>query len=335
MWRDVGLLLSLGTGLATGFYAPRARAEPPGPPPLRVSLEYDAEPGLDCPSESDFRARVARQLGYAVFVEPGAGQRLRIQISRAGERAQARIEWFDRAQNSEGERQLTSSAPGCADLARSLAFAVAVQIQLHASAAAPDEPASSPPPEPVAPPPPSPRAEPKPTPTPPLERGTKRAWFIGSGVLVRTGFSPGVGVGARAFGAVAIDSALLELSGHVTGPSRSRQADGSGFSAYELGASLAPCLRVAPLGLCVVGSASFLQVRGEGVDVARSPSSLLASAGGRLQLLWPRLGRVGVLVAGEVVAILTPRDVFLNESKVWSTAPVAVTLSLNIAGIFE
>jgi len=335
MWRRACLLLSLGLGLASGLCTQRAHAE--SPPPLRVSLEYEVDAGLDCPSESDFSARVVHQLGYPVFVEPGAGQRLRIQISRGGERAQARIEWFDRDQNSEGERRLTSGGPGCADLARSLAFAVAVQIQLHASAAAPASTDAAEPAEP-APAPASAPARPEPSaPTPPPRVAPPRRtrWLLGAGVLGRSGFSPGVGFGGRAFGALAFDAASFEVSALATAPSSFRQSDGSGFTAYELGGSIAPCLRLPPLGLCAVGTASLLRVHGEGVDRARSPSSLLASAGGRLQVLWPRLGRLGVLVAGEVVAILTPRDVSLNETNVWTTAPVAFTLSLNFAGIFE
>ncbi len=76
-------------------------------------------------------------------------------------------------------------------------------------------------------------------------------------------------------------------------------------------------------------------MQGEGVDRTRNPSSLLAAAGGRVQLLLPVLSRLGVLATGEVVAILTPRTVLLNESEVWSTAPVAVTVSLNFAGILS
>jgi hypothetical protein len=334
MWRHVGLL-SIGSCLALGFHTGRARAEPPSK--LRVSLEYEVDAGLDCPGADDLRERVVRQLGYSAFVEPGSGQRLRIQISRVSERAQARIEWFDRARNSEGERRLSSTTPGCEELARNLAFAVAVQIQLHA---AEQSPASS---APSAPAPPA-AALPEPSPqrkdAAPVARRSASSrntptWLVGAGGMARSGFSPRIVPGGRAFGAVAIDAALLELSAHASGLSRLRQADGSGFSSYEIGASLAPCFRLPPLGFCAVGTASYLHVRGEGVDLTRSPSSLLAAAGGRVQLLWPKLGRFGLLLAGEVVAILTPRDVSLNESTVWSTAPVAVTLSLNFAGILN
>jgi hypothetical protein len=54
-----------------------------------------------------------------------------------------------------------------------------------------------------------------------------------------------------------------------------------------------------------------------------------------VQLLWPALQKFGVLAHAEVLALLTPRDVFVNENRVWSTAPVTVTASLDFAGIFR
>jgi hypothetical protein len=343
MWRHARLLLLLCLGVASSVCTRGARAD--SAPKLRVSLEYEAEEALHCPTESEFIETVTNRLGYSVFVPPGAGQRLRIEISRERERTHASIEWFDREQNSEGERRLRSDSPTCEELARNLAFAVAVQIQLHASALEPPKPEPESEPRPDRPPaaPPKPNSAPKAVVPPlasgwerrPVSRGGEPSWFFGAGVLARSGLSPELALGGRAFGAFATGLALIELSVHATAPSSLTQSDGSGFNAYEVGASLAPCLRLRALAVCGVGTASQLRVQGEGVDRTRSPSSLLAAAGGRVQLLLPVLSRLGVLAGGEVVGILTPRTVLLNESKVWSTAPVAVTVSLNFAGIFE
>jgi hypothetical protein len=349
MWRHARLLLFLCLGVASSVCTRSARAD--SAPKLRVSLEYEAEEGLDCPTETEFTETVTARLGYSVFVPPGAGQRLRIEISRGRERTHARIEWFDREQNSEGERRLRSDSPDCEELARNLAFAVAVQIQLHASALEPPKPEPESEPETETEPrsDSAPAAPPKPSSTPkavvpplapgsehrPVSRGGEPSWFLGAGVLVRSGLSPELAMGGRAFGALATGPVLFELSVHATAPSSLTQSDGSGFNAYEVGASLAPCLRLRALAVCGVGTASQLRVQGEGVDRTRSPSSLLAAAGGRVQLLLPVLSRLGVLAGGEVVAILTPRTVLLNDGEVWSTAPVAVTVSLNFAGIFE
>jgi hypothetical protein len=125
------------------------------------------------------------------------------------------------------------------------------------------------------------------------------------------------------------------LSAHATWPAELRLPDQTGFTARELGANLVPCLRWGPLGLCAVGTLSFLHVRGQGVDRIGSPSSTAGGVGGRLQLFWPALERFGIVVQGEALAILSPRDVLLNRTTVWSTAPVAFTAILDFATIFR
>jgi hypothetical protein len=152
--------------------------------------------------------------------------------------------------------------------------------------------------------------------------------------MMRTGSSPGVTPGLRVFGALLSERWSLELSGHATLPGELDQADGTGFTAQELGANFVPCVRFAPVGVCAVGTLSLLRVRGRGVDHIGSPSSATGGAGARLQLLWPALERFGVLVQGEAVTLPGRQDVVLNRTTVWSTAPVVFTAILDFAGIF-
>jgi hypothetical protein len=81
--------------------------------------------------------------------------------------------------------------------------------------------------------------------------------------------------------------------------------------------------------------AGQLHVRGKGVDRPRSPSSLVAASGVKLQLVWPPLPSFGVLLQVEALALLTPRDVVMNRQIVWSTSPVLLGASLDLALIFE
>ncbi len=301
------------------------------PPNLHVSLDYSADPGLGCPSASDLSASIASQLGYEPFTADGE-QRLRVEVTKVGDGAEARIEWIDRQLNSEGERSLTSDSSDCAPLARSLAFAVAVQIQLHASADEPPAPPSPPPPPPPqskAPVPSSKEPVPQPQSAPP-----RRLLLLGAGAMARHGVTPGVSPGLRVFGALSKDWWSFELSGHATLPARLQLEDGTGFDAYELGANLAPCWRHLPVGVCAVGAISLLHVRGRGVDRIRSPSALTGGAGARLQLLLPVLARFGVVVQAEALAVLAPQDVLVNQTKVWSTSPVAISAILDFAATF-
>jgi hypothetical protein len=297
-------------------------------PSLRVVLEYSADPALACPSASELSASVTKQLGYDSFTTDASEPRLRIVISKQAERAAAQLEWFDRQQRSEGERRLLSDG-NCAELVTNLAFAVAVQIQLHAAAdTAPPTPAP-----PVPPPPPASPAKQPPTLAPVVH--DRPAVFLGAGALVRQGLSPGLSPGVRVFGALSTDRWVLELSAHTTLPSELQRADGTGFTSRELGASFAPCLHRPPIGVCAVGTLSLLHVRGQGVDQIRSPSSATAGLGGRLQLRWPALERFGIVVQGEALAVLFPREVLLNQQSVWSTAPIAFTAILDFAAIFR
>jgi hypothetical protein len=298
------------------------------PSDLHLSLEYGADAVLGCPSAAELSASIAAQLGYDPFTSADAEQRLRVEITKVGEQAEARIEWIGRQQHSEGERRLSADGGDCATLARSVAFAVAVQIQLHASLGAPA-------------PAPAPPAAPPSSPAPPAKPAMKRESapahrlvLLGVGAMLRHGLAPGVTPGLRVFGTLSKESWSFELSAHATLPGELKFADATGFTAHELGANLAPCLRLAPFGFCAVGTLSLLRVRGQGVDHIGSPSSLTGGLGTRLQLLWPALERFGVLVQGEALAVLGPRDVILNETKVWSSAPVAFTVMLDFAAIF-
>jgi hypothetical protein len=277
------------------------------------------------------RASVTRQLGYDPFAAEAAEPRLRVNITKVANRAEARIEWLGDHEQSEGERRLASDDGDCAVLARSLAFALAVQIQLHASANEPPVAV----PSPAKPPPPHPPSA-APDNTPPRSPKTtpQRRVLLGLGAMLRGGRSPGVTPGLRAFGAVSSQRWSLELSAHGTLASELVQADGTGFTAHELAANLAPCVRFSPVGVCAVGTLSLLRVRGQGVDRVGTPSAVTGGLGARLQLLWPALERFGVLIQGEALAMPAHQDILVNHTTVWSTPPVVFTAILDFAGIF-
>jgi hypothetical protein len=298
-------------------------------PSLRVLLAYSADPTLECPSAAELSSSIARQLGYDPFTSEPSAPQLRVVITKLVDGAEAQIEWIDERQQSEGERRLASGSTNCAELARSLPFALAVQIQLHAASAGAQV---TPPPPTVAPAGERPKAPPA-RQVPPAK--PTRAILVGVGALARHGLTPGVSPGVRVAGVMSRKPWSLELSAHATWPAELRQPDATGFTARELGANLVPCLHWDPVGLCAVGTLSLLHVRGQGVDRIGSPSSTTGGIGGRLQVFWPALERLGVVVQGEALAVLSPRDVLLNRTTVWSTAPVAFTAILDFAAIFR
>jgi len=303
--------------------ASRARAA--GPASVEVALEYRTDPALaDCPSQSELSAAISKQLGYDAFAGSSAAppHRVRAAISRTPTGTEAQVAWLDALGQSEGERRLASESSDCGEVARALAFAIAVQIQLHAAS----EPAP-PPPAPPPPPPPPPRPAPR-----PAER-TIRA-MVGAGVLAEHGLTPATSPGLRVFGSLWTRRLSVEVSTGLGLPTQVTLPDRTGFSASSLTGRVTPCARVAVVGLCVVGALGQLSVRGQGVDQVRSPSSLVAGAGGRIEVLWPALSALGVLVHLEALALLTPRTVFLNQEPVWSTAPVVLGAGFDLGALF-
>jgi hypothetical protein len=146
----LALVMSSGVLLAAG----PVRAETA----VLVSLDYQADPALaDCPSGADFERQIVRQLGRDPFRE-SAPRRLVVRLFQAGGRLGGRVEWRDASGEWEGERTFASRRESCTDMARAMALATAIQIQLLALS----ETGARPPPEAAPPaasaPPPAPPA---------------------------------------------------------------------------------------------------------------------------------------------------------------------------------
>jgi len=99
---------------------------------ILVSLDYDTNPTLSgCPSAADFRRDVIHQLGHDPFREV-APRRLVVRLAPSGTRVAGKVEWRDARDEWEGERSFASRNESCAQLARAMALATAIQIQLLA-----------------------------------------------------------------------------------------------------------------------------------------------------------------------------------------------------------
>ncbi|HEX3902751.1 MAG TPA: hypothetical protein VH853_07860 [Polyangia bacterium] len=118
-----------------------------------VSLDYQTDPALaECPTAADFRREIVRQLGRDPF-RAGAPRRLVVRLYPKGPRMGGQVEWRDAHDEWEGERTFSSRNESCAQVARAMALATAIQIQLLArvDVAGPASPAAeSKPPRPAA-----------------------------------------------------------------------------------------------------------------------------------------------------------------------------------------
>jgi len=99
---------------------------------LLVSLDYQTDPALlGCPSVADFRKMIVRQLGHDPFRE-NAPRRMLVRLFPTGQRMGGRVEWRDAGDQWEGERTFSARNESCAEMARAMALATAIQIDLLA-----------------------------------------------------------------------------------------------------------------------------------------------------------------------------------------------------------
>jgi hypothetical protein len=312
---------------------------------LFVRLDYRTDAALDgCPDEGTFRAMVSDQLGYDPFrADAPLKVVARTRADDTGIRGS--IEWYDAAGRPRGERELVSRDAACAAHARTLSFAVAVQIQLLArevEEAATEAPRSTVTPVAPTPPPghseaPSAARAQQARRSEPAQLETRTPWRfgLGAGPFVALGSSPRVTPGARVFAAAERGWFALDVGAEATLPASYSMTESAGFDQHVALGGLAGCAVVRPWSACFVNKLGRVHVRGYGVDRPRDASGLVALSGARLALghefsrTWLAALRL------EAVAALGSWDVNLSERTVWTTPPVSVFLGIDVAMLFE
>lgn len=296
-----------------------------------VALHYDVEPSLrNCPSRAVLRADIARQLGYEPFTDPpsSANFDVHIKISRDEPGLRARIDWSDEAHTPRGERRLEAEDDDCAELARGVVFAVAVQLQLRDF--------EQPPPPSLEPKPAPPPTAKLPATTPAMPAPTAElAVLMGVGALARAGSQPGVAAALRAFASLRGRAWAVSADAYATMPTTAQAPEGASISAQELGAGAASCLRHRVFDACALGTLMLVSVRGQGVDHVRHPRSVGLGVGLRLELVQPWRETLAALAHVDVLVQPIRHDVLLNHEIVWSSAPLVIAVGFDVAAIFR
>jgi hypothetical protein len=339
------------TLLAFAFAARRACCEPK----LVIDLDYRTDAALEgCPSEAAFRAQIESQLGYDPFRADSA-QKVVARAAADGDNIKGFVRWYDASGTPRGERELTSAGKNCPAFARAMSFAIAVQIQLlheHGEAKPPAAQASEPPAKTE----PASSASGRGSRIPAPRRGstpatTKRAlgssteptsgqaprwlFMVGAGPGVRLGVSPRAVAEGRLFAAVRRDWLAVELGADASLPSRNEETDGAGFEQNLMGGSLSGCAFVPPFSGCLVNRYARVAVRGFGVDLPHSSSTLAVQLGPRLALNgsfargWIGAFRIDALVA------LSPWRVTLREQEVWHAPAVSLSIGADLVAVFN
>jgi hypothetical protein len=338
--RVAGIVIVASVGLFAG-QAHAAR--------LTVALDYAAGP--DCPEGADFRAVVIARLGYDPFVAT-APDHVLVRIEPRGTTLHGRIEWRDASGRWTGDQTFPTASSDCGHLVRVIGFALAVEIQLLASAdrtPAPDDaapvesraPAVVPAPQPIETPPVATRP-----PTPeasvasaanmagPPAGGRQPTFAIGAGPAVGIGMSSEPVLLGRLFGALAWRRVSLELGAAVSLPATTRRPDGAGVSQQHLLGSAAACLGATRWSICLVSNAGEVRMAGEDIERPTSASVLLVEAGARAGIN-QRLGRRVLLRAyADGLVNLTRWRPTLDQVPVWTAPRFAAALGLDAAVSF-
>lgn len=310
-------------------------------PNLVVDLDYRMDPALsECPSETQFRAMIVAQLGYDPF-RAGSAYTVVARAHAEQQTIQGFIEWHDAAGAARGRRELGSENTDCAAFARSMSFAIAVQIQLfgeeseRSSSAAPQAPerSAAAPPAAAAPRPELARAA---TPAISVESEAARWWFAaGAGPALGIGIAPEPAFEGRIFAALGHGGAVVELGAEASAPARHETASREGFEQQVTFGSVAACALWRAFSGCLVNKWGRLQVRGFGVDVPRGPAGMLVQLGPRIALSEVVGNRWVGSLRVEALVTLAPWRVTLDQSEVWKTPLFSLALGADLGVVFQ
>jgi hypothetical protein len=324
--------------------------------PTVVSLEYEIAPGVEgCPDAEQFRASVGRQLGYDPF-RATAEKRVVVQITRREIGFDGRIRWSDAEGRWVGDRRLSSRHGECTEIAASVAFSVAVQIQLLATLAPPpatapnagaavagtttDAPTPTPTPTDSQA---SGQREPHPAeaapvevavPAPPPAPSSRFQLSIGAGPSLAVAIAPHTAGLGRLFASGRVGYFSLEIAGDAALPVTKDDAGGRGFTLDRFAAEAAACGHVTVLAACVTGTAGRMQAQGFGVDQHASPAAWFSQVGARLAAAYDFSDRYFAAARVDGLIMTAPVKVMLNDTLVWTTPRVGAVLGLDLGARF-
>ena len=319
-----------------------------------MAIDYEVTAAnANCPELDVFRASVRRQLGYDPF-RPGADRRVAVQIARKDVGFGGRIRWSDVDGRWVGDRRLSSPRSDCQGIAASLAFSVAVQIQLMAALApAAPEPITAPSapiateavkiPEGPASPAGQRGLEPQPTaaeetqvPTTPVTSPRLRPLrlSVGLGPSIAVGVSPETTGLGRLFANARVGRLSLELGADAALPVTRREAGTAGFSVDRFAAGAAACGHGGIFAACITGTLGRLQAAGFGVDVRASPAVYFSQVGARVMATHTVGDRFFAGARVEGLIMTSPSTVTLNTTPVWTTPRMGALFGMDLGATF-
>lgn len=324
------------------------RAAAAGPAPI-VALKYDVYPGFPgCPSEAEFRSKVATQLGYDPFL-PEAPLLLTARVWQGDEGFEGALDWGGRGQTRLGERRFLSKQTSCQALISAMVFAVSVQIQMMAVAADADaspQATSTSDGDGVVGPPAAverPAATSRPSAVPDAtqvasgmgreDAGNRPPWkgYGGFGGTVAAGVAPSLAALGRLLFAVHNGRWLFEVGAEGSFPATGGLDTGERFSQRLLLGTAAACAEHGVLAACAVAKLGAITVRGIDLDSANSPTGFVAQLGPRVGASYWMGNHLGLHARVDALFLVTPWTVELNGVTAWTMPRLGVSAGIDIS----
>jgi hypothetical protein len=348
--------VALLVGWCLGAAASPTAALAQGADRRTARLAYVTDPGAEgCPSEPEFRARVAARLGYAPF-EDRSERLVTVRLSPAGEGLEGRVGVRNAAEENDRVRTFDVPERNCEELARSVVLAVSIAIDptsLGGASSTLAGPPESSPAEPAEPPtsdldpeyarpqpataaatsPVSPAAPPRPEPaTPHADPAVPGMWLALTGSL---GAGPdlatvGTGVGFE----LRWRHASASLAARVDLP-RQQAAGGGEIEGHLIFAELAVCARFAPVLACGLAGAGAMRVAGRDLVDAQEVFLAHVALGARGGLEIELLEELSLRALLDLWVPLTPAEVRVGATTAWVMPPLHGTLAVALAAHFS
>ena len=314
--------------------------------PPRVKLVYFRGAGADkCPDERALRNGVAGRLGRDPF-DDHAERTVTARILRLRKTLSTRIEVRDAAGELVGERELSSRAKDCAELAAATELALAIAID-PLGAMAPDHEGIDESTPAVAPPPPARAQDARPTepasrppavgsppaPVAPVEPRPHLQFHADGGAIVSAGAAPDAALGGRLLFGLRKGSASLGAEGRLDAPASKPVGPGSIRTSLLL-ASLVPCYHYRAFAGCAIFGAGALRAKGRSFTDSRDATTAVFVVGARGGVEIPLQGPLFFDLHADLLVPLSRTTVEVNQSDVWRSPRLSGVIGMGLAVTF-
>lgn len=328
--------------VVVGFAAPLAAQQQ-----ASVRLDYERKEGATaCPDAAAVASGVAERLGYEPF-DSTAHDTVRVTVLGKDRGLRARIEMLGADGKAKAERVLSSRRSDCADLAPTMALAIAIAIDPFRANAPPSPSATPPRPAPPAPPTttePPPRDEPPvpvpsivvvapPSPNPPPPEAPARPPITGRaalGVVGGIGSAPVRNLGVTVRVGARRAELSIDLEGRADLPASVPLQVGD-VSTSLLVASLIPCVHWRMFAGCGLITGGALRAAGHGLADSRQVTDPYFAVGARLAAEIRMTGRLYLVAHADGSAPLITTELQVGGQELWTTPPLAFLGGVDLA----